>query len=227
MEGFNDDLLIKRTSTADQVAEAIRRRILRGDLTPGTPLREVAMAKSMGVSRNTVREGIRVLVGQGLVRHSIHRGVFVARLTAEDIADIYHVRAVLETAAVSRAHPFPEKALEEMERTVDGLEAAIKAEDSEGIVDADLKFHQRLVGALGSPRLSALHATALTELRLGLFFLDSTDVEERPEDWLMHHREICVLLRAGRRRECVRAVQNHLIYAEDRLVGRMPASNGE
>jgi DNA-binding GntR family transcriptional regulator len=214
----DDELLIRRTSTADQVADAIRRRILRGDLTPGTPLREVALANSMGVSRNTVREGIRALVAEGLVRHSIHKGVFVARLTAEDVADIFRLRRVIETASVMQPS-FPSDRLEDMERTVSDLALAIERDDVEAIGEADMRFHRQLVDGLESPRLSNVHAAALSELRLGLFLLDE-DEPERPADWLAHHRQIVSLLRAGRRRDCAKVVRDHLAYTVDRLVRR-------
>ena len=215
----SDDLLIRRTSTADQVADAIRKRILSGDLTPGTALREVALANSMGVSRNTVREGIRALVGEGLVRHNIHRGVFVARLTMNDINDIFRVRTVIETAA-SQVTPFPPEQLRQMERAADELTTAIEGDDSEAILDADITFHRKMVEGFGSPRLSAFHATVLSELRLGLFLLDSRDVEGPPE-WLAHHREMLELLRNGRRKDCAKAVRAHLSYTADRLAGRI------
>ena len=54
-------MTIERTSTSDKVAEVLRDRIMRGDIAPGTALSEVTLASNMGVSRNTVREGIRRL----------------------------------------------------------------------------------------------------------------------------------------------------------------------
>ena len=67
-------LSIRRVSTADQVASLMRQRILRGEFKPGTSLREVVIAAAIGVSRNTLREALRILVQEGLVRHSVHRG---------------------------------------------------------------------------------------------------------------------------------------------------------
>src|SRR2546423_760865 len=84
-----EGLTIKRVSTSDQVATALREKIFSGELRPGTPLQEVAMAASVGVSRNTLREAIRQLVHEGLVRHSVHRGAAVTELSEDDIADIY------------------------------------------------------------------------------------------------------------------------------------------
>jgi len=73
-------------SVADQVASILRRRILDGELLPGTALQEVPMATSLGVSRNTVREATRILSLEGLLKRSAHRGVAVAQLSLEDVA---------------------------------------------------------------------------------------------------------------------------------------------
>src|SRR5229473_4502336 len=96
---------IYRTSVADQVASILRRRILDGELLPGTPLQEMPMAASLGVSRNTVREATRILSLEGLLKRSAHRGVTVAQLSLEDVAEIYQVRHLLEIPAVRAAKP--------------------------------------------------------------------------------------------------------------------------
>ena len=58
-DGSVQDLRITRSSAVDQVAEAVREMILRGELAPGTRLREVQMAESIGISRNTARDAVR------------------------------------------------------------------------------------------------------------------------------------------------------------------------
>jgi DNA-binding GntR family transcriptional regulator len=223
------DFTIKRTSTADQVAEALRDRILRGDLAPGTPLREVALASTLGVSRNTVREGIRVLVAEGLLTHNVHRGVAVTAVTARDVQDIYRVRSVLESAAVMQMNRRSDEHLAAMEATIADLDRAVRDDDRVAIVNLDFQFHSQLVNSLGSPRLSAFYANTLAELRLALFVLDREEGEWR--DWLVHHSEILAVLRSGRRREAAKLVERHLIEAEERLLrivdGSTPStSNG-
>ena len=90
---------IQRQSTTEQAAAALRDAILTGKIPPGTPLREVALAAELGVSRNTVREAARLLGGEGLVRHQMNRGIVVAEITAADVRDIYAARAAVEAAA--------------------------------------------------------------------------------------------------------------------------------
>ena len=93
-EGLSS-LQIKRASTAEQVAEALREMILRGEIKQGQPLREVSLAASIGVSRNTMREAIRVLAREGIVMHEMHHGAMVTRLETRDVEDIFRVRRVL------------------------------------------------------------------------------------------------------------------------------------
>src|SRR5213594_1164280 len=95
---------INRVSVADQVASILRRRILDGELLPGTALQEVPMATSLGVSRNTVREATRILSLEGLLKRSIHRGVAVSQLSLKDVEEIYHLRRMLEIPAVLTAN---------------------------------------------------------------------------------------------------------------------------
>ena len=61
----------------------LSQRILNGELRPGTPLQEIPLAESLGVSRNTMREATRILSLEGLLKRSIHRGIAVAQLSLE------------------------------------------------------------------------------------------------------------------------------------------------
>ena len=99
-------LSIQRVSTADQVAGLMRERILRGELKPGASLREVVIAAAIGVSRNTLREGLRILIQEGLVRHTVHRGITVTQLSSESASDIYGIRRLLEVAAIETSQPW-------------------------------------------------------------------------------------------------------------------------
>src|ERR1700682_6744440 len=94
---------ISRVSVADQVASILRQRILDGELRPGTALQEISTAASLGVSRNTVREATRILSLEGLLKRSAHRGVKVAQLSLEDVAEIYQLRHLLDIPAVRAA----------------------------------------------------------------------------------------------------------------------------
>ena len=89
---------LEHASTVDRVAEELRRAVFDGELESGTPLREVALAESLGVSRPTVREALTVLVAEGLATREPNRGVAVATPDPESVA-----RRLRGPAACSRA----------------------------------------------------------------------------------------------------------------------------
>jgi DNA-binding GntR family transcriptional regulator len=208
--------LIERTSTSDQVADILRREILAGELTPGTPLREVALASSLGVSRNTIREGIRILVSEGILHHNVHRGVSVARLNPADVRDIYATRKTLEVAAIRGSRPSADE-LSELRRLADSLEAAAQDGDPQQLVELDLAFHLTLVRLLGVERLTSFADRVLAELRLGLFLVDTSD-EDDASSWASVHTQVCELLEQGKRSEAGRLLERHLDEAERNLV---------
>ena len=204
-------LTIQKTSTADQVAGLLRERLLRGELRPGTPLREVLLARSIGVSRNTLREALRILIQEGLVLHTVQRGITVMELSPAAVADIYSVRRMLEVRAVETGKP-DEAHIASLYEAVDRLEEAAKAQDWPRVFESDMLFHRRLVALLGSERLEAFYGNLLGELRLGLVQVDRTsrDVKRSRAE----HRRVADLLAAGNRRECARLLTEHLTEAE-------------
>ncbi|MGI8901550.1 MAG: GntR family transcriptional regulator [Nocardioides sp.] len=93
-------LSLEHSSTVDRVAEELRRALFDGEVGPGTPLREVALADAMGVSRSTIREALAVLVSEGLANREPNRGVQVASLDPDAVRDVVRARTVLEVAGV-------------------------------------------------------------------------------------------------------------------------------
>ena len=81
---------------AGRVAGRLRERILRGDLLPGTPLREVAIAAELEISRNTLREALRLLASEGMVVQVPNKGAVISRLTASEVRDLLGSRRLDE-----------------------------------------------------------------------------------------------------------------------------------
>ena len=101
MAGSGLDLRIKQDKLVrDKVVDALRQAILDGVLAPGRRLTEKELTELTGVSRTSVREALRGLQAEGLVEESPSRGLRVAVPTAEEIEQIYEVRAELEPLAV-------------------------------------------------------------------------------------------------------------------------------
>jgi DNA-binding GntR family transcriptional regulator len=218
-QGEPDTELIDRTSTASQLASIVRSRILSGALAPGTPIREVTLAESLGVSRNTVREGVRLLLGEGLLELRPHKGVAVATVDANDIEEIYDARRLLELKAVRGA---PREAIARgmagLQAAIDQMEAGTASRDLNAIRDADASFHRAIVSFLGNARLVTFESTLLGELRLGLAALDRADAEYQM-NWMQEHRGIARAIGAGDRSGAARMLIKHLAVGESRLLG--------
>jgi DNA-binding GntR family transcriptional regulator len=202
--------VLDRTTTAAQAERALRRLILEGALTPGTRLREVKLAASLGVSRNTLREALRGLVEQGLVTHHPHRGVVVTHLSADDIDDLYALRRVVEIAALRR---IDERQLAELQAATEAFGDALTRGDAVEALECDFRFHRILVAAHGSARLAAAHERAQGELRLALLELD----REYEPPAVEEHRDVVRALTAGDLRAAERSLSAQLDRASRRL----------
>jgi DNA-binding GntR family transcriptional regulator len=160
---------IRRQSTTEQAAAALRDAIMSGEIPPGTPLREAALAAELGVSRNTLREAARVLGGEGLVRHQMNRGIVVTEITAADVRDIYAARAAVETAAAQALTTHRDPVVyQRLESLVGQIEDAFARGDAAGVLDGDRRFHATLVSAARSPRLTAFYTQLQHEQALAL-----------------------------------------------------------
>jgi DNA-binding GntR family transcriptional regulator len=210
-------MTIRRLSTADQVCDAVRDRIVAGALPPGTPLREVLVAESLGVSRNTVREAFRLLAREGLVRHTMHRGVMVTQLDEAEVRDLYRVRRTLESAGLAA---LPEDRFDELDDACRALDKAVRAGGSREIVDADFLFHRLLVEGLESPRLLEFFMQSLSELRIALSIADRRREQDRV--FARDHVAMVQLLRDGDRAAAEASLLRHLDISCDvalRIVG--------
>jgi DNA-binding GntR family transcriptional regulator len=206
-------------SNVGRGAAALRRRILAGDVKPGRPLREVALAAQLDVSRNTLREILLVLASEGLVQHVPHHGARVVQLGVRDARDIYLVRHLIESAAIERAASGPPEASAHLVGAVERLEEAAAAHDLDRLVEADLGFPRSLAAVLESDRLSALFRTIETQLRLAFSIVAFADREyEQPEPLVEEHRHLQELIAAGDVPGAQAALRTHLAKYETRLV---------
>lgn len=206
---------LRRFSVADEVARLLRERIFVGELRPGTPLSEIPLASSLRVSRNTMREAMKVLSLEGLLTRSVHRGVAVAQLTPPDISEIYQLRRMLELSAIQAAKRPDREHLDQLRSVVEQYEAAAGAGDWTAAVGFDLQFHTLLIRFHNSRRLEAFYQKILRELRVAMVLVDRGMHD--PGRLIRVHRRIYRLLAAGELRKCAAALAAHLEDSEQRI----------
>ncbi|MDS2173179.1 GntR family transcriptional regulator [Nesterenkonia sp. CL21] len=135
---------LNRMTLREQVLESLRDAILTGTFRPGDHLAETELAESYGVSRGTVREALRTLQQAGLVTGDSRGKVRVRTLGAEEIREIFHVRAALETLAAEEIIARGDAATVASELRALLPPARGAAVDYLKRLNLDLAFHQRL-----------------------------------------------------------------------------------
>lgn len=149
--------IVHKTRT-QLVAEAIREKILCGEIKAGEPLRQAALADELNVSRIPVREALLQLEAEGLVNFEAHKGATVTRLSAEQIDEIFDLRAILEAELLSHSiENLTKRDLLEAEAILADLEEATDAGDTQlatGKLNAE--FHSKLYSRAERPQTREL-----------------------------------------------------------------------
>ncbi|MCK2214701.1 GntR family transcriptional regulator [Actinomadura sp. ATCC 31491] len=201
-------LPLRPVSTVGALADALRSRVLSGEIPPGTPLPEQELAASYGVARPTVREALAVLVHEGLLRRERNRSAYVPEVTISDLDDLMYVRRPLEDlmagAVAGRRVPRAEAALHRM--------AALPASApwSESVAE-HMALHEALIEAVGSPRLERLYGVLAAETRLGLVRL--REVYTDRDVLIAEHRDLLDAIAEGPADSARAAVAAHLSHS--------------
>ncbi|MDH6677213.1 DNA-binding FadR family transcriptional regulator [Rhodococcus sp. LBL1] len=215
---------LTRNLLTDQVADQLRRRLQAGEWEIGSKLPgETTLAAELGVGRSTIREALRMLAGQGMLRARQGAGVFVERtepefdgwegvLQREAITAVVEVRAAIEIEAARLAALRATDAdVAAMRRALELRADAADAPDRE-FVDADIAVHRAVVAAAHNPVLSELFETfvprladAMTEM-IALLDLRHRDTEPNADE----HAALVDAIAAGDVEGAARVSRAHL-----------------
>lgn len=201
-------------STPLLVADVLRQAILRGILTAGQQLRQDEIARELGVSHIPVREALRQLEAEGLVRLRPYRGFEVSELSPEEVEELYEIRIPLECQALRLALPhLTEEDVRKAEQVLDAIDAA---DDPSVWSELNTEFHAVLYAPSRRQRLLNLIRTLRTNvdryLRLYISVMQRKQFSQR------EHRRILDAVRKRDEAEALRALEEHLDIACRMLV---------
>lgn len=148
----------RRPVTTQQfVLDELRRAILTGDLGPGEPVRQEAVAERLGVSRVPLREALKILEGEGQVTYRPRRGYVIAELSMDDLTEVYRLRELLEGEAVRAAMDrITDEDFDRLEDAAHDVDRAGQDPDVLAMSAANRRFHFTLIEAAGMPRLTRI-----------------------------------------------------------------------
>ncbi len=133
----------------EEVAELLRQRIFRRELEPGSWIDETRLAEEYGISRTPLREALKVLATEGLVTMKMRRGAYVTEVSEQDMSDVYHLLALLESdAAGVVARTASDAQLRDLKALHEELEHAVA--DRDRFFQVNERFHLRLLEIAGN-----------------------------------------------------------------------------
>lgn len=200
----------------ERVYHALVDAISEGSLAPGAKLTQEEIAEQLAVSRQPVLQALRQLKIDGLVHDAPGRGVVVAPLDAERIAQVYEVRGALDglaarLAAGRRATLDP--------ALVDAGRQAARGKDIRAMIDADIAFHNAIYDASGNPLIGDSARALWVQLRRMMgAVLQSAPQREALWD---EHAAIAAAIAAGDAGRAAGLIDHHALRASDNLRTRL------
>jgi DNA-binding GntR family transcriptional regulator len=210
MTGVENMVPLALRGTSAVIADQLRERILDGSFAPGEQISEVQLAARLGMSRGPVREAVQRLAQEGLLVSHRNRGVFVVDLDVSDIEDVYRGRRAVEKEAAITVfgRGIPDGLAERLKGILRNIELHMNAGDWPKLAREDLRFHETMVAAAQSPRLSRMFSTLAAETMLCLSAFDDRYI--RPPTAVEEHQRLLDRLVGGDLAAMVAEIDRHL-----------------
>lgn len=198
--------LRQRPQLSEEAASYVRDQITSGSLMPGSHVRPEAIAAELGISTTPAREALQALRAEGFLELAPRRGFTVARLTGDDIRDIYLVQSWVAGELVARATAKKDAAfIGRLEKIHEALTAAADARELENLEEQNHRFHREINLASGSPKLAWVmqFVSRFTPRR---FY---ASIQGWPEATVADHQVILDAIRSGNPEAARAAMSEH------------------
>ena len=211
---------------SDYVYRTLREAILNGLLDPGTMLNQSEIAEKFRISRMPVRDALKMLAQEGLVRLVLHHGARVTHFSDRDIQEIYAIRKILEGYAVREAIPHITKAVI---AKLEDINRAIEQNSRKGKVDSMIKenerFHLLLYEGCKNKKLLELLKNLWSSYPKRIFW----QIQGRADQVVHQHKEILAAVKAKDANRAQKLIQAHLLLAQAGLMqkGSFPHRKSE
>lgn len=188
--------LISNTALFEEVDERIRQRIFSRELKPGERIDEQALARDFGISRTPLREALKVLRSEGLVKLVPRRGCFVAKLSESDVDEIYDMIGLLEAACAARAAQVATAAdIARLRRATQRMSQTAADGNHKRYFDANLAAHEALLDVAGNRWQKSVIQYLRGMCRL-YPFVSVGKIPGRLEESLREHQELFAAIEA-------------------------------
>jgi DNA-binding GntR family transcriptional regulator len=203
-------------SLHDEVAAQLRELIFSGAVSPGDFLDEVKLAEQLKISRTPLREALKVLTAEGLVRHEPRRGCFVNQVTEQDLDEIFPVLALLEgRCAYEAARHASDADLATLEDLHQKLSKHAKARRINEYYAANFAIHEAIITLAGNRWLAGVIADLRKIVKLAR--LQQLHAPGRLDQSLSEHLAVFAALKARDAEGADAAMRTHLTRQREAL----------
>jgi len=212
--------VVQRTLT-DEAAARLRDAIRHGSLAPGVRLVERDLAERLGMSRIPIREAIRRLVEEGLVKKEPRRGTFVYAPTPDEIEEISSLRVVLERFAVERvlAHYTPEHQAK-LQRIVNAMRRTADQRDFQKLYELDLQFHNTLWEIADHRLLYEVVSSLRSRTNRFLYEAVSATPNFQFDIYIAAHTNLLNVLKSGDMMAAQEEITRHILDSKERILAQ-------
>lgn len=206
--------MAKGNSKKEIAYNYLKEGILSGDIAPGSPVSEMAIAQELEISRTPLREAMRELEREGLMVSYPDRGSFVTSVTPSEVDEIYEIRSLIESWCLNKG--FDRLNRDELKRLKDEFRTAYDMNDWELFHIADRRFHEMIVDSAASPRIrnfmNILNAQTERIRRI------SAKGSSRNEKSLKEHCAIIDAILDNEKEKAEKALKEHLSSVGDTAI---------
>jgi DNA-binding GntR family transcriptional regulator len=205
--------LRKPDSLRSHVENFLREAIMNGRFKPGERLIERELCEMLDVSRPSLREALRKLEAEKLIKIVLHRGPVVASISTKEASDLYAIRALMESYAVHEfARLASDAAIELLGQAVQELHAAAESRDRKQLLAAKSTFYDVILGGCGNELVKEMLLSLLS--RINLLRATSFSRADRLPESLKEIDHMFELIKARNATAAREAAHHHIVNAE-------------
>jgi DNA-binding GntR family transcriptional regulator len=200
----------------ESVLADLREAIVTGAIAPGERLLQVELAERLGVSRIPLREALRTLHGEGLVIIEPNRGAICRPLDGKDVADLYAVRAGLETIAARTAARRRADLVSMVEGLSDEADRALARGDLARLIELDRQYHSSLAKASANAHVAHMLDGCWSQIMRAMHYYFLHD-PYRGSVW-REHLGIALAVASGDEDEAATLVERHITDSRNSIL---------
>lgn len=210
--------MISKDSLGELIAEQLRRSIWKREIEFGERLIENELSSKFDVSRNVIRDALRILEKDEMVVIEPRKGTYVSQFSNQDWQEIIDLRLMVESYAFMKALP---NLGEEEYQVLQDILAEMKHEknnkDWEKLFDLDMKFHSYVVNLSGNSRVAKLYESIKVQIRTFLLYLN--EYYTSPQAFYNEQEELMQVLLTKDSESVEKKIRTHIEYVEGQFLG--------